>query len=348
MSARRRFIKTFSLSGIGIVAASTLSFSSEASARRFKFIKEQEAYSGPHMMVKNAKILSIKNGDGSETMGVFSAKGVIDIRAVAKKLNIAAPYTLDQLLQEGNVTAFNKVVAGAEKSGVPYLAESKIRYGRLFKSPGKIICVGINYRQYAEEVGVPKSAVPALFNKYDNSLAAHQCVLEIPPPEVSYKLDYETELLVVIGKRGRNIPESEALNYVAGYCTANDFTSRDLQLDLPGGQWMMGKTLDQYAPIGPNFVTADIVGDPNNLQIQTLVNGEIRQNSNTSDFIHNVQKLLAYISTYWALEPGDIIFTGTPQGVIANMPKDQQVWLKKGDVVTSVVEKLGELKFTLG
>ncbi|OWS70497.1 5-oxopent-3-ene-1,2,5-tricarboxylate decarboxylase [Polynucleobacter campilacus] len=299
-------------------------------------------------MVKNAKILSIKNGDGSETMGVFSAKGVIDIRAVAKKLNIAAPYTLDQLLQEGNVTAFNKVVAGAEKSGVPYLAESKIRYGRLFKSPGKIICVGINYRQYAEEVGVPKSAVPALFNKYDNSLAAHQCVLEIPPPEVSYKLDYETELLVVIGKRGRNIPESEALNYVAGYCTANDFTSRDLQLDLPGGQWMMGKTLDQYAPIGPNFVTADIVGDPNNLQIQTLVNGEIRQNSNTSDFIHNVQKLLAYISTYWALEPGDIIFTGTPQGVIANMPKDQQVWLKKGDVVTSVVEKLGELKFTLG
>jgi len=95
-------------------------------------------------------------------------------------------------------------------------------------------------------------------------------------------------------------------------------------------------------------VTADLVGDPNQLQIQTFVNGEMRQNSNTSDFIHNVQRLLAYISTYWTLEPGDIIFTGTPQGVIANMPKDQQVWLKKGDVVTSVVEKLGELKFTLG
>jgi 2-keto-4-pentenoate hydratase/2-oxohepta-3-ene-1,7-dioic acid hydratase in catechol pathway len=111
---------------------------------------------------------------------------------------------------------------------------------------------------------------------------------------------------------------------------------------------MIGKTLDQYAPIGPHFVTADLVGDPNNLQIQTFVNGEMRQNSNTSDFIHNVQKLLSYISNYWSLEPGDIIFTGTPQGVIANMPKDQQVWLKKGDVVTSIVEKLGELKFTLG
>jgi 2-keto-4-pentenoate hydratase/2-oxohepta-3-ene-1,7-dioic acid hydratase in catechol pathway len=348
MSERRHFIKTFSLSGIGIVAASTLGFSSDAAARRYKFAKEPEVFSGPHMMVKNAKILSIKNGDGSETMGVMSAKGIIDIRAVAKKLNIAAPYTLDQLLQEGNATAFNKVVAGAEKSGVPYLSEAKIRYGRLFKSPGKIICVGINYRQYAEEVGLSKSAFPGLFNKYDNSLAAHNSVLEIPPPEVSYKLDYETELLVVVGKKGRNIPESDALSYVAGYCTANDFTSRDLQLDLPGGQWMVGKTLDQYAPIGPHFVTADLVGDPNNLQVQTFVNGEMRQNSNTSDFIHNVQKLLAYISTYWSLEPGDIIFTGTPQGVIANMPKDQQVWLKKGDVVTSVVEKLGELKFTLG
>lgn len=348
MSERRHFIKTFSLSGIGIVAASTLGFASDAVARRYRFAKEPEVFSGPHMMVRNAKILSIKNGDGSETMGVMSSKGIIDIRAVAKKLNIAAPYTLDQLLQEGNATAFNKVVAGAEKSGVPYLSEAKIRYGRLFKSPGKIICVGINYRQYAEEVGVAKPAAPALFNKYNNSLAAHNSVLEIPSPDVSYKLDYETELLVVVGKKGRNIPESEALNYVAGYCTANDFTSRDLQLELPGSQWMVGKTLDQYAPIGPHFVTADLVGNPNNLQVQTFVNGEMRQNSNTSDFIHNVPKLLAYISTYWSLEPGDIIFTGTPQGVIANMPKDQQVWLKKGDVVTSVVEKLGELKFTLG
>jgi 2-keto-4-pentenoate hydratase/2-oxohepta-3-ene-1,7-dioic acid hydratase in catechol pathway len=111
---------------------------------------------------------------------------------------------------------------------------------------------------------------------------------------------------------------------------------------------MIGKTLDQYAPIGPYFVTADLVGDPNNLKIQTFVNGEMRQNSTTADFIHNTQKMLSYISTYWTLEPGDIVFTGTPQGVIAGMPKDKQVWLKKGDKVVSRIEKLGDLQFTLG
>jgi 2-keto-4-pentenoate hydratase/2-oxohepta-3-ene-1,7-dioic acid hydratase in catechol pathway len=252
------------------------------------------------------------------------------------------------LLQEGNAAGFNKVVASADKSGVPYLKESDITFGRLFKNPGKIVCVGLNYRAHADEVGMAHPRVPPLFNKYNNSLAAHNCLLQIPPPEVSYKLDYETELLIVIGKQMRNVPMSDALSYVAGYCTSNDFSSRDLQLELPSGQWMIGKTLDQYAPIGPYMVTADLVGDPNKLQVQTFVNGEMRQNSNTADFIHNTQKMLSYISTYWTLEPGDIVFTGTPQGVIAGMPKDKQVWLKKGDKIVSRIEKLGDLQFTLG
>ena len=252
------------------------------------------------------------------------------------------------MLQEGNTAGFDSVVAHADQSGVAYLNEANITFGRLFKNPGKIICVGLNYRGHADEVGMARPHVPPLFNKYNNSLAAHQCVLKIPPPEVSHKLDYETELLIVVGKKMRNVSEADALSYVAGYCNANDFSSRDIQLELPSGQWMIGKTLDQYAPIGPYFVTADLVGDPNNLQLQTFVNGEMRQNSNTADFIHNTQKMLSYISTYWALEPGDIIFTGTPQGVIAGMPKDKQVWLKKGDKVVSRIEKLGDLEFTLG
>ncbi len=347
MGSRRQFIKTVSASGAGLVAASAMGVMQEASAHPTS-VWGGDIYSGPHEMVKNSKILSIKNPDGTETLGVVTPKGVIDVRAVAKKMKISAPLTLDQLLQEGNAAGFNKVVASADKSGVPYLDESNITYGRLFKNPGKIICVGLNYRQHADEVGMVRPAVPPLFNKYNNSLAAHNCVLEIPPPEISYKLDYETELLIVVGKRMRNVPEAEALNYVAGYCTSNDFSSRDLQLELPSGQWMIGKTLDQYAPIGPYFVTSDLVGDPNNLKIQTWVNGEMRQNSNTSDFIHNTQHMLSYISKYWALEPGDIVFTGTPQGVILGMPKDKQVWLKKGDKVVSYVEKLGELKFTLG
>jgi len=347
MSSRRQFMKTASAAGAGLVAASTMGVMQDASAHQTS-VWGGDVYTGPREMVKNSKILSIQNADGSETLGVVTPKGVIDVRAVAKKMKIAAPLTLDQLLQEGNAAGFNKVVASADKSGVPYLKESDITFGRLFKNPGKIVCVGLNYRAHADEVGMAHPRVPPLFNKYNNSLAAHNCLLQIPPPEVSYKLDYETELLIVIGKQMRNVPMSDALSYVAGYCTSNDFSSRDLQLELPSGQWMIGKTLDQYAPIGPYMVTADLVGDPNKLQVQTLVNGEMRQNSNTADFIHNTQKMLSYISTYWTLEPGDIVFTGTPQGVIAGMPKDKQVWLKKGDKIVRRIEKLGDLQFTLG
>ena len=347
MSTRRQFIKTVSASGAGVLAVSAMGVMQEVSAHETS-VWGGPVYTGPREMVKNSKILSILNADGTETLGVVTSKGVIDVRAVAKKMKIVSPLTLDQLLQEGNAGGFNQVLAGADKSGVAYLSESSITFGRLFKNPGKIVCVGLNYRAHADEIGMAHPRVPPLFNKYNNSLAAHNCLLQIPPLEVSYKLDYETELLIVIGKKMRNVPESDTLNYVAGFCSSNDFSSRDLQLELPSGQWMIGKTLDQYAPIGPYFVTSDIVGDPNKLQVQTWVNGEMRQNSNTSDFIHNTQKMLSYISTYWALEPGDIVFTGTPQGVIAGMPKDKQVWLKKGDQIVSSVEKLGQLKFTLG
>jgi len=133
---------------------------------------------------------------------------------------------------------------------------------------------------------------------------------------------------------------------LAGYCTGNDFSARDLQLER-GGQWLLGKTLDGFAPIGPWMVSADLVPDPNRLRLETRVNGELRQSSNTSDFIFNVQQVVAYTTRHFALEPGDIIFTGTPEGVIAGKPKDQQVWLKAGDRIESSLEGLGELRFSL-
>jgi 2-keto-4-pentenoate hydratase/2-oxohepta-3-ene-1,7-dioic acid hydratase in catechol pathway len=135
--------------------------------------------------------------------------------------------------------------------------------------------------------------------------------------------------------------------YVAGYAIGHDFSARDLQLEK-GGQWMVGKTLDDFAPIGPYFVSADQV-DPNNLTIETFVNDETepRQSSHTSKFIFNPQKVISYTSRLFALEPGDIIFTGTPSGVIVGMPKEKQVWLKPGDRITSRIEKLGTLKFDL-
>lgn len=339
MSTRRTFLKQAGTVGVGVAALATQAIAATPAAGT--------AYHGPMTMPKNAKLLSIMHADGSESLGAVTEGGVIDIRATAMKLGLHAPVTMDDLLRSGNADGLAKVIAGAKKSGVPLLAEASITHGRLFTNPGKIMCVGLNYRQHAKEVNMQEPRVPPLFNKYNNTLAAHNCVITLPPKDVAFKFDYETELLIVIGKKGRNIPEADALDYVAGYCTSNDFSARDLQLESPSGQWMIGKTLDNFAPIGPYFMSADLVGNPNNLKIETRVNGEVRQSSSTSDFIFNTQQMIAFISKHWTLEPGDLLFTGTPQGVIAGKPKDKQIWLKAGDKLVSSVEKLGELHFTL-
>src|SRR5262245_55593214 len=162
--------------------------------------------------------------------------------------------------------------------------------------------------------------------------------------EDARNFDYEAELVIVIGRRARNVSEADAPNYIFGYATGNDFSARDLQ--SRSSQWMLGKTLDGAAPIGPWLVTADLA-DGDNLKIECRVNGEVRQSSNTNDMVFSCKQLVSYISKYMTLKPGDIIFTGTPEGVIAGKPKDQQVWLKAGDKITSSIEKLGELEFTL-
>jgi 2-keto-4-pentenoate hydratase/2-oxohepta-3-ene-1,7-dioic acid hydratase in catechol pathway len=293
----------------------------------------------------------MRNADGSETLGVkLDNDAVIDVRTARQLLGIAAPLTLEQLLKEGNASGLNKLIDAAQTSHrakAALVKESSITFGRLFRSPGKIVCIGLNYRAHAQETNEKLPSVPILFNKYNNALAAHNCTIELPPRDVAYKFDYETELLIVIGKKARRVSEAEALSYIAGYCTAHDFSARDLQLETPSGQWMIGKTLDNFGPIGPYFVSADLVGDPNNLTIETHVNGEERQSSNTSFMIFNPQKLIAYITKMWTLEPGDIIWSGTPQGVILGYPKDKQVWLKAGDEIVSTIEKLGSLRFKL-
>jgi 2-keto-4-pentenoate hydratase/2-oxohepta-3-ene-1,7-dioic acid hydratase in catechol pathway len=225
--------------------------------------------------------------------------------------------------------------------------ESALVYGRLFTNPGKIICIGLNYKRHAAEVKMKEPSQPILFNKYNNSLAAANCTIALPPKEISYKFDYETELLIVIGKKARNVSEADAPNYIAGYCNSNDFSARDLQLETPSVQWMIGKTLDNFAPIGPYFVGADIVGDPHKLKLQTFVNGEVRQDWSTGDFIFNCYQVVSFISKHWTLEPGDIIFTGTPHGVIQGLAPEKRVWLKAGDEIESRIEKLGSLKFKL-
>ena len=303
----------------------------------------------PTGLPRGLTLLAMRQPDGAETLGVKTSSGVLDVVAAAKLLGMPAPATLEQMLRDGSAPAVDALVkAAASRPEVNTKAlhpEGSITFGRLFVNPGKIVCVGLNYRRHAQEVGAKIPTEPVLFNKYNNTLAAHNCTIKMPPQEVTAKLDYETELLIVMGKQARNVSEAEALSHVAGYAVGQDFSARDLQLEK-GGQWMIGKTLDGFAPIGPYFVSADLV-DPNKLRIRTRVNGETRQDSNTADFIFNPQQVISYTSKLFALEPGDIIFTGTPQGVIVGKPKDAQVWLKAGDKIESEIEGLGTLRFDL-
>jgi len=206
--------------------------------------------------------------------------------------------------------------------------------------PRKIVCVGLNYRDHAEETGSPIPGEPILFSKYPTTLVGHGANVVLPPE--STQVDYEAELVVVVGRGGRRIPRDRAMDHVGGYAVGHDVSARDWQLNKPGKQWMAGKTFDTFAPVGPALVTPDEVGDPHNLGVRLRLNGQTMQDSSTSQLIFKVDELIAYLSTVFTLEPGDLIFTGTPPGV--GMSRKPPVWLKPGDVVEVEIDKLGTLR----
>lgn len=207
--------------------------------------------------------------------------------------------------------------------------------------PGKILCIGLNYRDHAIEGGKAIPTEPVLFGKFPNTLIAHGDPIKLP--KVASKVDYEAELVIVIGKTGKHIPnDASAFEYVGGYTCGHDVSARDWQFRGEEKQWIIGKTFDTFAPVGPVIVTADEKLDPHNLQIQLRLNGETLQNSSTKEFIFGVPALLAFLSQVVTLEPGDLIFTGTPPGVgIARKP---QILLKPGDVAEVEIEGIGILK----
>jgi 2-keto-4-pentenoate hydratase/2-oxohepta-3-ene-1,7-dioic acid hydratase in catechol pathway len=225
----------------------------------------------------------------------------------------------------------------SEIAAAPYFALDAVTYLPAITPPEKLICIGLNYRRHAIESNMAIPTSPILFSKFNNSLAAHG--EEIPLPSNALQYDYEAELGVVIGKTGRYIRPEDALSYVFGYCTANDLSVRDLQFRT--NQWLLGKTLDRFLPVGPFLVTADEVPDPQKLTLSCWVNGEQRQHSNTSDMVFGVAELISYISQYMTLKPGDFISTGTPEGVVLGMA--EKTWLKPDDVVTVEVGGLGTL-----
>jgi len=279
------------------------------------------------------------------SLGIKTDRGILDVARAEQDLKAGVPTTISDVLNGRNVGALASFVdqAKAANNAAYFVAEKDAQFGPCVTNPEKIVCIGLNYRKHAAETNNPIPTVPILFNKFSNALNHHGGTIKVSA-ESAEKFDYEAELVVVIGKTARNVEEKDALGYVFGYATGNDFTARDLQSRT--SQWMVGKTLDGSGPIGPYLVTADLA-DGDNLKIEMKVNGEVRQSESTSDMVFGVKPLVSYISRYMTLKPGDIIFTGTPSGVIAGKPKDSQVWLKPGDKLVTSIEKLGDLEFTL-
>lgn len=221
-----------------------------------------------------------------------------------------------------------------------YLRIDEIEPAPAVPSPGKIICVGLNYRSHAEESNMEIPGEPVLFSKFNNALAAHGQTIALP--SVAREYDYEVELALVIGRRAKDVPVSQALEYVLGYCNANDLSARDLQFRT--GQWLIGKTLDNFLPVGPWLVTADEVANPQSLRIRCWRNGDLVQDSTTADMIFSVAEIIAHTSRLMTLEPGDLISTGTPEGVIFGA--GDKAWLHDGEEVVVEVEGLGRLRNT--
>jgi acylpyruvate hydrolase len=203
--------------------------------------------------------------------------------------------------------------------------------------PGKVVCVGLNYRSHLAEIGERASEYPVLFHKAATSLVGHRQAILLP--RVSRQVDYEGELAVVIGRRAKYVAERDALAYVAGYTCANDVSAHDVEFRT--SQWTSGKMLDTFCPLGPALVTADEVRDPGRLRLRTTLNGETVQEAVTSDMVFSVPFLISYISSLATLEPGDLILTGTPAGIGCN--RKPQVFLRPGDQVSVQIDGIGTL-----
>ncbi|MDF2669850.1 MAG: 5-carboxymethyl-2-hydroxymuconate isomerase [Paenibacillus sp.] len=290
------------------------------------------------------KLVTIATPEGAQ-LGVKTEEGILNItKALAVLPNQDVPQTTHQVIEGGSASLqalqayVDQALTAADKASF-IEQESDIAYGPSVPHPSKIICVGLNYRRHAEETNAKIPTSPILFNKFDNTLTGHQC--DVPIPRTSSKVDYEVELCMVIGKNAKYVTKENALDYVFGYTVVNDISARDLQLRT--SQWLLGKSCDGFSPLGPYLVTADEVGNPNDLNLKLTVNGEVRQNSNTSDMIFHCDEIVSYISDHMTLYPGDIILTGTPEGVVLGYPEDKQVYLKHGDIMTVEIEKLGVL-----
>jgi 2-keto-4-pentenoate hydratase/2-oxohepta-3-ene-1,7-dioic acid hydratase in catechol pathway len=258
--------------------------------------------------------------------------GYVDLQAADRQL----PASLKELLAlgpEGLARAAAAIARGER------IDPATVKLLPPVPDPEKVICVGLNYADHARESGVAPPEEPVLFNKFPSALAAHGQPIVLP--RESGEVDYEAELVVIIGRGGRHIAQQDAFDHVAGYCPGHDVSARDWQLRKPGKQWLLGKTFDTFAPYGPALVTRDEAPDPSNLRIQFRLDGRTLQDSSTKELIFPIDALIAYISQVCTLKPGDLIFTGTPPGV--GFARKPPIFLLPGNIAEVEIEGLGVL-----
>ncbi|MEC1756845.1 fumarylacetoacetate hydrolase family protein [Schinkia azotoformans] len=295
---------------------------------------------------------------GSTRIGAVTNENVVDLNAAYEALQdsqgkirakqIAEAYVPNDMtgfLQGGKESmqyaneAIHFALENKEYKGRTLVfAKKDVKVGAPVPEPGKMICVGHNYREHILEMGRQIPEFPVVFAKFSNTVIGPED--DIPFFPISEQLDYEAEFAFVIGKRARNVSQEEALDYVAGYTIVNDVTYRDIQRRTI--QWLQGKSVDGTAPMGPWLVTTDELTNPSGLEVVLTVNGEERQHTNTANLVFSVQYLVEFLSNLMTLEPGDVILTGTPGGVGVAM--DPPSFLKDGDVVSISIDGVGVLE----
>ncbi|XP_028270565.1 fumarylacetoacetate hydrolase domain-containing protein 2A isoform X2 [Parambassis ranga] len=277
-----------------------------------------------------------RRGDtGGIRVGVEQGEGlsVVDLKAFDPSM----PSTMRELLELGDEGLESAQRALA--SGQCVVDRADIQLLSPVLAPEKVVCVGMNYRDHCLEQNAPIPKEPIIFSKFPSAITGPYD--DIILPAESQQVDWEVELAFVIGRRGKHIKEEDALSHVAGFTVANDVSSRDWQMKRNGKQWLLGKTFDSFCPLGPALVTTDAVKDPHSLSIRCLVNGDTVQSSNTDQMIFKTAALVAWVSKFVTLAPGDVFLTGTPPGV--GVFRKPPVFLKRGDVVECQIDQLGSI-----
>jgi len=282
------------------------------------------------------KLVTYKPAGAKPQLGVIEGDRVVNL-ALASRGQL--PNDMRAFLEMGPAGLDAAQAIAAQGAGEDSVALSAVKLLAPISNPSKVIAIGLNYMDHVRESGGKVPSIATMFTKYTSSIIGPGDAIRWDPA-LSSKVDFEAELAVVIGKRASKVREADAYDYIAGYMNCHDVSARDLQLEK-GDQWIMGKSLDTFCPLGPWLVTKDEIADPHKLSIKCLVNGVALQDSNTRELIYQIPYLIAYLSRGITLLPGDVITTGTPNGVGAF--RNPPVFLKNGDVVTVEVEGLGQL-----